>query len=580
MSANRGRRPGTIRLRAVLSVFALLAGLALLGYSIGTVVRGPAGRPSPSPTARPRPSITLDPAEGHAGTYVTITGVNWPPDEIVYIYLSPPFAEEEAYAYDGAEVGADGGFIAGIVFPDDPDLLDRGAVAVVVRTQSRLQASAAFRVRAPTPRAPATPMPTPTQVAQPTPAPTATHTLVPPTATPIPTPQPPSTFAGWKGEYYDNPALAGEPTLIRDDEAIDFRWTTGSPDPAIPADDFSARWTRTLSLTAGTYHFHVRSDDGCRLWVDGKLLVDEWHDSAETIYSASVFLAQGAHPVALEYYERAGGATVGLWWEYEDAFPNWKGEYFANTTLAGAPALVRDDEQVDFAWGLAAPAPEMPADGFSVQWTRKWYFLAGTHRFYAKAWDGVRVWFDDALVIDEWHTGTDTTYAGDIQVADAGWHTVRIAYYNQAGKAEVKVSWEALISYAGWKGEYFSNRDLRGQPVFVRDDPTLSFEWGLGSPGPGIGQDNFSVRWTREMEFAAGTYEFTVVVDDGVRVWLDDWSVLDRWQDGIRRTYTAVFEGLSAGRHTIRVEYYEHRGEAVLRFWWTKQTAVQRNQTQ
>ncbi|GAB4410505.1 MAG: hypothetical protein Kow00123_24130 [Anaerolineales bacterium] len=577
MSANRQQRPATTALRAVLSLLALAAGLALLGYSIATVVRGPAVRPTPTP--RPRPTITLDPAEGYAGTYVTVTGVNWPPGETVYIYLSPPFVEEEAYAYDGAEVGADGAFIAAIVFPDDPSLLDRGAVGVVARTKSRLQASAPFRLRRPTPVAPtATPTPMPTPSVQPTLAPTATYTPVPPTATPVPTPQLPTTFAGWKGEYYDNPTLSGEPTLVRDDATIDFRWTTGSPDPAIPADDFSVRWTRTLSLAAGTYHFRVRSDDGCRLWVDGKLLVDEWHDSAETLYSASVFLDQGPHSVVLEYYERAGSATVGLWWEYEDAFPNWKGEYFANANLAGPPALVRDDEQVDFAWGLAAPAPEIPADGFSVRWTRKWYFLPGNYRFYARAWDGVRVWFDDTLVIDEWHTGSETTYAGDVRVTDTGWHTVRIAYYNASGKAEVKVSWEALVSYAGWKGEYFSNRDLRGQPVFVRDDPTLNFEWGLGSPGPGIGSDNFSVRWTREMEFAAGTYEFTVVVDDGVRVWVDDWKVLDQWQDGIRRTYTAVFEGLSAGRHTIRVEYYEHMGEAVLRFWWTKQTAVQRNQ--
>lgn len=578
MSANRKRRPYASALRAVLSLLALAAGIALLGYSLATVVRGPS-RPTPTPTPRPRPSIALDPAEGYAGTYVTITGLNWPPGETVYIYLSPPFVDEEAYAYDGAEVGADGGFVAAIVFPDGPSLLNRGAVGVVARTRGRLEASAPFLVRRPTPIAP-TPTPTalPTPTTQPTPAATATHTPVPPTATPIPTPQPPTTFVGWKGEYYSNATLSGEPTLIRDDDTIDFRWTTGSPDPAIPADEFSVRWTKTLTLVAGTYHFRVRVDDGCRLWVDGRLLIDEWHDSAETIYSASIFLPQGSHPAVLEYYERAGGATVALWWEYEDAFPNWKAEYFSNTTLSGPPVLVRDDEQVDFAWGFDAPAPEIPADGFSARWTRKWYFLPGTYRFYARAWDGVRVWFDDALVIDEWHAGTDTTYAGDVQVNDAGWHTVRIAYYNQSGKAEVKVSWEALVSYAGWKGEYFSNRDLRGQPVFVRDDPALNFEWGLGNPGPGIGQDNFSVRWTREIEFAAGTYEFTVVVDDGVRVWLDDWKVLDQWQDGIRRTYTAVFEGMSAGRHTIRVEYYEHRGEAVLRLWWTKQALQQRSQ--
>ncbi len=103
--------PSHHALRAVLSLLALAAGLALLGYSIATVVRGPAVRPTPTP--RPRPTITLDPAEGYAGTYVTVTGVNWPPGETVYIYLSPPFVEERLTPTTAAEVGADGAFIGG-----------------------------------------------------------------------------------------------------------------------------------------------------------------------------------------------------------------------------------------------------------------------------------------------------------------------------------------------------------------------------------------------------------------------------------------------------------------------------------
>ena len=572
MSAKYKRRSSGTRIRAVLAVLAVLAGFALLAYSIATVVREPS-RPTPSPTPPPPPEITLDPEHGYAGTYITITGRNWKPGETVYIYLSPPVIREESYAYEGSEVDPDGAFVVSIVFPEDPRLLDRGTVAVVARSDSRQEAAAPFSLRRPTPIAP-TPSPTPPP--EPTAQPTATPTFTPPPATPTtaPTPQPTRPFVGWRGEYYDNPNLAGAAVLIRDDETIDFRWTVGSADSAIPADDFSIRWTRTVSLAAGTYHFRVRADDGCRLWVDGALLIDEWQDSTETIFSASIYLAQGQHPIVLEYYERAGSATVALWWEYEDAFPNWKGEYYNNVNLSGIPTLVKDDEQVDFTWN-AAPETGIPADGFSVRWTRKWLFASGSYRFYARARDGVRVWFDDTLVIDEWHAGTDTTYAGDIQVPEAGSHTVRIAYYHQTGRAEIKVSWEALATYSGWKGEYFSNKDLRGQPVVVRDDPTVAFEWGLTSPGPGIGKDGFSVRWTREVEFTAGNYLFNVVVDDGARVWLDDWKVLDQWQDGIRRTYTAGFEGLSAGRHTLRVEYYESVGEAAIRFWWTQQATQQ-----
>jgi len=574
VSAKRERRSSGTGIRTALAALAVLAGFTLLAYSIAMVVQERLPPPAPSPTPSPRPEISLTPEEGYAGTYITITGRNWRPGDTVYIFLSPPVVREEAVVYEGSEVDADGAFVVSIVFPDDPRLLDRGTVAVVARSDSRQESAAPFRLRRPTPVAP-TPSPAPTPIPTAQPPLTPTFTPQPPTTTAAPTAQPTRTFLAWRGEYYDNPNLAGSPVLIRDDDTIDFRWTVGSPDPAIPGDNFSVRWTRTVSLAAGTYHFRVRADDGCRLWVNGVLLIDEWKDGSETIYSGSVFLAQGQHSILLEYYERAGAATIALWWEYEDVFPNWKGEYFSNPNLSGVPALVKDDEQVDFNWDFSAPASGLPSDGFSVRWTRKWYFLAGNYRFYARARDGVRVWFDEKLVIDEWHAGTDTTYAGDVVVSEAGWHTVRVSYYHQTGRAQVKVSWEALTTFTGWKGEYFSNKDLRGQPVFVRDDPAVDFEWGLGNPGPGIGQDRFSVRWTREVEFAAGNYLFHFVVDDGVRMWLDDWVVLDQWQDGIRRGYIAGFEGLSAGRHTVRVEYYENVGEAVIRFWWTAASTQQ-----
>src|SRR5687768_7125341 len=47
----------------------------------------------------------------------------------------------------------------------------------------------------------------------------------------------------------------------------------------------------------------------------------------------------------------------------------WRGSYFANATMEGTPALVRDDPAIDFDWGLGAPGAGLPADGFSVRWT-------------------------------------------------------------------------------------------------------------------------------------------------------------------------------------------------------------------
>ena len=117
-----------------------------------------------------------------------------------------------------------------------------------------------------------------------------------------------------KGEYYDNQSLSGTPALVRDDANISFDWGEGSPHPAIPADNFSVRWTTTLSLSAGNHTFHTRTDDGVRLWVDDTLLINQWRDMPPTDFYATVYLSAGQHVITMEYYEWLWGAVAQLSW--------------------------------------------------------------------------------------------------------------------------------------------------------------------------------------------------------------------------------------------------------------------------
>jgi PA14 domain len=75
----------------------------------------------------------------------------------------------------------------------------------------------------------------------------------------------------------------------------------------------------------------------------------------------------------------------------------------------------------------------------------------------------------------------------------------------------------------------------------------------------------FSARWTRTKTYAAGTYRFSVTGDDGIRVLVDGTPVIDGWFYQGPTTYTADVP-LSAGPHTVVVEYFEHTGGAVARF--------------
>lgn len=128
------------------------------------------------------------------------------------------------------------------------------------------------------------------------------------------------TGTGLLGAYYSNHyptnAYSGSPTLVRTDATINFNWGTGSPDPSISSDHFTARWTGAIQPQFNeTYTLYTTTDDGVRLWVNGQLLLDHWVDQAPTEYSAPITLrAQERYNIEMDYYENAGGAEAMLSW--------------------------------------------------------------------------------------------------------------------------------------------------------------------------------------------------------------------------------------------------------------------------
>jgi hypothetical protein len=121
--------------------------------------------------------------------------------------------------------------------------------------------------------------------------------------------------------------------------------------------------------------------------------------------------------------------------------------------------------------------------------------------------------------------------------------------------------------FTDWHGEYFDNRDMVGGPMLERNDAEINFDWGVGPPVGWMPDDNFSVRWTRTVNFAPGYYRFAVQADDGVRLWIDHSILIDKWQDMDYELHYVDGTYLQ-GQHTIRLEYYERAGNARVRCWW------------
>jgi beta-glucosidase len=124
-----------------------------------------------------------------------------------------------------------------------------------------------------------------------------------------------TTGTGLSAEYFPGKNLEGKPLLVRTDKQIQFLWN-GAPAPGVPANNFSVRWTGTLTPpVTGEYRLVLSADDGCRLFLDDKPLIDHWVDGAVSAQTATVDLVAGrAYKLRVEYYQAGGDAVARLNW--------------------------------------------------------------------------------------------------------------------------------------------------------------------------------------------------------------------------------------------------------------------------
>lgn len=289
----------------------------------------------------------------------------------------------------------------------------------------------------PVPSLAATPLPTATpQPALPTPTPTAAAS---PT---LPAPS----LGSWRGEYYNNSNLAGEPALVRADPALEFNWGSGSPDPNVPTDNFSARWTRPFEFAEeGDYRFWADVDDGVKLYLDGWLIIDEWNTNPYVLHSG-IFadIKPGTHTLMVEFFEAAGDAHAKVWFEKTIVSGNkWVGEYFNNPDFRSPPFLIREDDDIDFDWNDDEPASGMPDDNFSVRWQRTVVLEAGDYNFEVTIGeeDRVKLYLDDWPLLEEDSDDGGTT-TGSFDDVGAGIHIIRVEYQDFSEEARIEVDWD------------------------------------------------------------------------------------------------------------------------------------------
>ena len=259
-------------------------------------------------------------------------------------------------------------------------------------------------------------------------------------APPEPTAAPPVPITDWRGEYFDNPDLNGDPALVRNDPVINFNWGTNPPAPGLPATNWSARWTINRNVPAGTYRFSAWVDDGLRIFVDDQLVLDGWQTGPARNYTVDVNVTAGAHQVRVEYFQTTGGALLQLDIGYVEGYTGWKGEYFGNPTLTDPPIVVRDEQSISYDWGAGPPVSGLPADNWSARWTRTIYLESGDYTILVDVEGGVRLWMDGRILIDSWNEQRSRQLQADTGAVNAGNHEFKIEYFKATGNGHLIIT--------------------------------------------------------------------------------------------------------------------------------------------
>jgi uncharacterized protein YraI len=345
------------------------------------------------------------------------------------------------------------------------------------------------------------------------------------------------------------PAVASSATAVVEVGRINVR---AEPDVNAPPTGQLEPGTRCpiVERSADTKWYRLVCENGVSGWVSYQLVTVEGDPAGLTV-------APTPTPVVLPT-------------PTPPTFVNWKTAYFTNRDLAGNPVALDDLPDVRFDWGAGSPHPQVPPDNFSLRLERTIDFPAANYRFVARADDGVRVYLNGESIINDWQEGGARDLRADRYVA--GPAHIMIEYFEAIGTAELHFGFAALRE-GEWEANYFNNPDLIGNPDWITVEPRdgsfpLDRNWGAGSPRQGvIGNDNFSARWEGAFFIAAGTYDFFVRSDDGVRVYLNGQPIINLWVDGYKEQ-TRRLSGLAEGYHDVRVEFYERAGAAQVRVLW------------
>jgi len=250
--------------------------------------------------------------------------------------------------------------------------------------------------------------------------------------------------------------------------------------PKFPNDHFACEWTGKIFVDdSGKYTFYTSSDDGSRLWINGKKVVENWGLHGRRQKAGTVDLKTGWHDFKATHFENAGGASMIVSWKgpdtnnrkkllegshegkieqekegpNEDKYPDgFKASYWFfnfNTNSKGyktegkTPDLVKAVKVINFKNDreFQKEGKGFPGDRFACQWEGKVMIEhTGKYTFYTASDDGSRLWINGKRIVNNWGLHGRREKRGTIELKH-GWHDFKATHFENRGGANMVVSY-------------------------------------------------------------------------------------------------------------------------------------------
>ena len=389
---------------------------------------------------------------------------------------------------------------------------------------------------------------------------------------------------GLYAEYYDNKDFTNL-KLTRTDSTVNYNWGSGSPGASIGADTFSARWTGQVeALYSEAYNFYTTTDDGVRLWVDDKQIINSFvNQSAKEISGTIALVAGQKYDIKLEYYENTGQAVAKLAWssssQTKEIIPQSQlysdTDFTAPSTTVSAANLTTSagnsyNFTVTYSDVTAVDVTSLDSNdivvtgpnGFSQSAT---FVSVDSNSNSSKRTATYSITSGGGGSWSNANNGTYTIALQPNQVKDTRGNSATAA----ADIGSFQVNIPATGTGTGLKGEYYDNIDFTNLKL-TRTDSTVNFNWSTGSPDTSIGADTFSARWTGQVQaLYSETYNFYTTTDDGVRLWVDDKQIINSFVNQSAKEISGTIALVAGQKYDIKLEYYENTGQAVAKLGWS-----------